>query len=58
MAPVYDVFLSHNSKDKSAVREIAELLRGRGIVPWLDVDELIPGRPWQEARAARRVAFP
>jgi tetratricopeptide (TPR) repeat protein len=49
MAHVYDVFLSHNSKDKPAVREIAELLRARGLRPWLDVDELIPGRPWQEA---------
>ena len=49
MAQVYDVFLSHNSKDKPAVREIAEALRARGLVPWLDVIDLIPGRPWQEA---------
>jgi len=49
MAHVYDVFLSHNSKDKPAVREIAEALRIREIVPWFDVLDLIPGRPWQEA---------
>jgi len=49
MAFVYDVFLSHNSKDKPAVREIAELLRVRKLRPWLDAIDLIPGRPWQEA---------
>ncbi len=48
MAPVYDVFLSHNSKDKPAVREIAEALRGQGIAPWFDIDELRPGVPWQD----------
>lgn len=49
MAPDFDVFLSHNSKDKPAVREIAEALRERGLRPWLDEWELIPGRVWQEA---------
>jgi tetratricopeptide (TPR) repeat protein len=48
MAHVYDVFLSHNSKDKPAVREIAEALRNRGIVPWFDLDDLRPGVPWQD----------
>ena len=32
----YDVFLSHNSKDKDAVRAIACKLRDRGIMPWFD----------------------
>lgn len=45
----FDVFLSHNSKDKSAVRELAEALRSRGLEVWLDEWELVPGRPWQEA---------
>lgn len=49
MAPVFDVFLSHNSKDKPAVRELAEALRARGLKVWLDEWELVPGRPWQEA---------
>jgi tetratricopeptide (TPR) repeat protein len=44
----FDVFLSHNSKDKPAVRRIAEALEGRGIRVWLDEEELRPGRPWQE----------
>ena len=45
----YDVFLSHNSKDKPAVRELAEALRSRGLRVWLDERELVPGRRWQEA---------
>jgi hypothetical protein len=45
----FDVFLSHNSKDKPAVRELAEALRARGLNVWLDEWELVPGRPWQEA---------
>jgi hypothetical protein len=45
----FDVFLSHNSKNKPAVRELAEALRGRGLKVWLDEWELVPGRPWQEA---------
>ncbi|HET9209350.1 MAG TPA: tetratricopeptide repeat protein [Thermoanaerobaculia bacterium] len=42
----FDVFLSHNSKDKPEVRQIAEALEDRGIRVWLDERELIPGRPW------------
>jgi len=42
----FDVFLSHNSKDKPAVRQIAEALKERGLRVWLDEWELIPGRPW------------
>jgi hypothetical protein len=48
MTKSFDVFLSHNSKDKPAVRELAEVLRARGLNVWLDEWELIPGRPWQE----------
>ncbi|HBL27442.1 MAG TPA: hypothetical protein DD490_11460 [Acidobacteria bacterium] len=49
MAKGFDVFLSHNSKDKPAVRELAGKLRARGLTVWLDEDQLVPGRPWQEA---------
>ncbi|HVT16322.1 MAG TPA: FxSxx-COOH system tetratricopeptide repeat protein [Thermoanaerobaculia bacterium] len=45
----FDVFLSHNSQDKDAVLEIARALKERGLRPWLDAWELIPGRRWQEA---------
>lgn len=43
----FDVFLCHNSLDKPEVREIANQLRARGILPWLDEWELRPGFPWQ-----------
>ena len=45
----FDVFLSHNSKDKPAIRQLGEALRGRGMSVWLDEGELVPGRPWLEA---------
>lgn len=45
----FDVFLCHNRKDKAAVRKVGELLKGRGILPWLDEWELQPGVPWQPA---------
>ena len=43
----YDVFLSHNSKDKPSVRALATLLTEHGIKVWFDEDQLIPGRTWQ-----------
>ncbi len=45
----FDVFLSYNSRDRSPVRRIGEALKQRGLTVWLDVWELEPGRPWQEA---------
>ena len=45
----FDVFLSHNSQDKTVVRQIGEALQGRRLRVWLDEWELIPGRSWQEA---------
>lgn len=48
----FDVFLCHNSADKPAVVQLAEELVARGLRVWLDVWELIPGRPWQEALEA------
>ena len=43
----YDIFLSYNSKDRDAVLRIGEMLKGVGIRPWIDVWDLIPGKPWQ-----------
>lgn len=48
-APRFDVFLSHRSADKPAVEELARLLVRKGIEPWLDKWDLVPGVPWQEA---------
>jgi tetratricopeptide (TPR) repeat protein len=44
----FDVFLSHNSRDKPLVEEIGEHLRARDLRVWLDKWELRPGFPWQE----------
>ena len=44
----FDVFLSHNSKDKPAVIQLAQALKDRGIKVWLDAWELPPGSRWQE----------
>jgi len=46
----YDVFLSHNSKDKPAVENIARLLRDvYNLKAWLDKWNLVPGEAWQDA---------
>ncbi|MGA7194749.1 MAG: toll/interleukin-1 receptor domain-containing protein, partial [Anaerolineales bacterium] len=45
----FDVFLSHNGKDKPAVEEIGNKLQQKYKVKcWLDKWNLIPGNPWQE----------
>lgn len=48
----YDVFLSHNSRDKPAVERIAELLKRAGLEPWLDKWCLTPGGKWLDEIAA------
>lgn len=45
----FDVFLSHNSKDKPAVRTLGTALKQRGLSVWLDEWELRPGTLWQNA---------
>lgn len=39
----FDVFLSHNSKDKAKVEKIAKKLLSVGLRPWLDKWDLAPG---------------
>lgn len=58
----YDVFLSHNSKDKPAVRRLANILRKRQLRVWLDIEQLEPGGDWQKGledgvRASKAVAI-
>ena len=45
----FDVFLSHNSRDKSAVKTLGMALKQRGLSVWLDEWELRPGLTWQDA---------
>jgi len=45
----YDVFLSHNSQDKPAVKWLAARLEDEAkLKVFLDIWNLIPGDPWQE----------
>ena len=44
----FDVFLAHNSQDKPQVREIAQELKRRHLKPWLDEEQIPPGRPFQD----------
>ena len=41
------VFLCHASADKPKVRELYRYLKRRGVTPWLDAEDLIPGQHWQ-----------
>jgi hypothetical protein len=41
-----EVFLCHASADKPKVRELYRDLRKRGIKPWLDEEDLLPGQEW------------
>ena len=59
--PGFDVFLSHNSKDKPSARRLKERLLERKLTVWFDEDELRPGVSWQRlleagVRQSRSVA--
>ena len=41
------VFLCHASADKPAVRKLHRYLKQRGITPWLDELDLLPGQKWE-----------
>jgi len=42
----FDVFLSHATPDKPLVEELAGRLESKGLRPWLDTWNLIPGTAW------------
>jgi WD40 repeat protein len=48
----FDVFLSHSAADQPAVARLADLLRARGLRPWLDVEQVVPGVRFQPGLAA------
>lgn len=41
------VFLCHASADKPKVRELYRYLKRRGLQPWLDAEDLLPGQNWK-----------
>ncbi|MBD2453671.1 tetratricopeptide repeat protein [Nostoc sp. FACHB-87] len=49
MSKQFHVFLAHHSADKPLVREIATKLKQRGFKPWIDEEQIPPGRSFQQA---------
>ncbi len=47
--PQFDAFLSHSSVDKPKVEALANRLIEKGLTPWLDKWNLVPGEPWMPA---------
>ena len=48
-AKPFDVFLSHNSRDKPWAVKLKTALESRGLKVWLDKDEIRPGDLFGEA---------
>lgn len=44
----FDVFMAHNSEDKQQVIALSEILKGRGLNPWLAIEQIPPGRWFQD----------
>lgn len=44
----FDVFLAHNSQERREVNAIAQKLKERGLYPWLDKEQVPPGRWFQD----------
>jgi len=47
--PIIQVFLCHSSSDKPAVRQLYDRLVKDGFMPWLDEEDIHPGKEWQPA---------
>lgn len=45
---IHDVFLAHNSADKSIIGIICDKLKSKGLNPWLDKEQIPPGRWFQD----------
>ncbi len=46
--PEFDVFLAHNTNDKSQVKIISDQLKRRGLKPWIDEEQIAVGQPFQK----------
>jgi WD40 repeat protein len=47
VARSFDVFMSHSSADKPVVAVMTARLRARGLEPWLDAEQTVPGVRFQ-----------
>jgi nucleotide-binding universal stress UspA family protein len=45
---LFDVFMAHNAQDKAEVLRLSQELRRKGIYPWIDVEQIPPGRWFQD----------
>ncbi len=45
---IFDVFLAHNSHDTPTVLRLGDVLRLHGIQPWIDIEQVPPGRWFQD----------
>lgn len=54
----FDIFLAHNSVDRVTIVKLGSNLRARGISPWIDVEQVPPGRWFQDVlqSVVRRVS--
>jgi len=50
------IFLCHSSDDKPATRDLYKRLKNDGFEPWLDEEDILPGRNWRNeiSEAVRR----
>jgi hypothetical protein len=48
---------SYNSEEREAVRTLNQDLKALSIRTWLDEEQLVPGRPWQDELEAQLTAF-
>jgi len=44
----FDVFLAHNSQEKTHVIALGEKLKERGLNPWIDTEQVPPGQWFQD----------
>ena len=44
----FDVFLAYNREDSAQVQAVADSLKARGLYPWLDREQVAPGRWFQD----------
>lgn len=42
------IFLAHAKEDKEYVRKLYQELKGKGLEPWLDEVNLLPGEKWDD----------
>jgi hypothetical protein len=47
--PDVSIFISYSHADVAHVRNLRDRLRGAGLKPWLDEDDILPGAKWLDA---------